>query len=220
MAAQEHHLSVERTARYYTLGDPSSARDVWFVLHGYGQLAAYFIRHFAAIDDGTRLIVAPEALSRFYLEQTTWKGTGQARVGATWMTRDDRLAEIADYVKYLDRQYQQVFAAIDRDITRVTVLGFSQGVATACRWLAAGKARADQLVLWAGPVPPELSAADLATLRATKFVRVIGDRDDMAAPELLAAEEARVRALGIDAPLQRFVGGHELNAVMLRSLAD
>ena len=41
---QEHHLSVERTARYYTLGSLDGPRDVWFVCHGYGQLAARFLK--------------------------------------------------------------------------------------------------------------------------------------------------------------------------------
>ncbi len=70
---QEHHISVTRTARYYTLGEISrGVAEVWFVCHGYGQLAERFIRHFAALDDGTRLVVAPEALGRFYLGEVTW----------------------------------------------------------------------------------------------------------------------------------------------------
>ena len=40
MAAVEHHLEVSRTARYWVLGEGTAApREVWFVLHGYGQLA-------------------------------------------------------------------------------------------------------------------------------------------------------------------------------------
>ncbi len=65
---REHHLPVTRTARYHTLGPESGApKQLWIVCHGYGQLAARFLRHFEIINDGTRLIVAPEALSRFYL---------------------------------------------------------------------------------------------------------------------------------------------------------
>ena len=65
---REHHLPVTRTARFYTLGPPSGApKQLWIACHGYGQLAARFISHFAVIDDGSRVIAAPEALSRFYL---------------------------------------------------------------------------------------------------------------------------------------------------------
>src|SRR5207245_2948078 len=61
------HIRVARTAPYEVLGSEKTAREIWFVLHGYGQLASSFIRAFAPLDDGTRLIVAPEALNRFYL---------------------------------------------------------------------------------------------------------------------------------------------------------
>src|SRR3954465_7736941 len=119
MAAHEHHLTVPRTARYHTLGDAATARECWFVLHGHAQLSGYFIRHFEPLDDGRRLIVAPEALNRFYIERTSWQGAGHARVGATWMTREDRLAEIGDYVAYLDRLYEELLG--DRELP-VTVL--------------------------------------------------------------------------------------------------
>ena len=218
MPAHEHHLTVNKTARYCTLGDPSGAGQVWFVLHGYGQLAPYFIRHFAPLDDGTRLIVAPEALSRFYIEQTTWKGAGHSRVGASWMTREAREADIADNVAYLDRLYQQVFESARRD-ARVVVLGFSQGVATACRWLALGSARADTLVLWAGPLPPDLNQDAAARLARMKVIRVLGDNDDLAVPEAIAAENALAGRLGITAELVRFSGGHELDAATLQGLA-
>lgn len=219
-AAREHHLAVTRTARYHTLGEPSQAlRNVWFVLHGHGQLSAYFIRNFAGLDDGTRLIIAPEALNRFYVEPTTFHSAGQARVGATWMTKEDRLSEIADYVGYLDRLHDDVFAALDRAAVRVTVLGFSQGGATACRWLCQGRARADTLVLWAGPVAAELTFETSGPLRAMKVLRVLGNGDDMAAPEYLAAEDARVAAMGLGTELIRFDGGHEMDPGVLRGLA-
>ena len=68
---EKHHLKVSRTARYFTLGELNEqTKNVWFVCHGYGQLAEYFIRNFEAINDGENLIVAPEALSRFYRPAT------------------------------------------------------------------------------------------------------------------------------------------------------
>ena len=88
---QEHHLAVAKTARYYSLGEPGPAtRQLWFVCHGYGQLAGRFLRHFEPLDDGSRVIVAPEGLSRFYLSESP----AERRVGASWMTREDRLVEI------------------------------------------------------------------------------------------------------------------------------
>ena len=97
---REHSIKVRRSARYYTLGpdDERAVRDVWFVLHGYGQLAAQFIGIFEALNDGTRLIVAPEALNRFYVAGVETAPAAERGVGATWMTREDRLNEIDDYV--------------------------------------------------------------------------------------------------------------------------
>lgn len=211
---------VPRTARYATLGEGGAAvREVWFVLHGFGQLGPYFIRHFGVLADGTRLVVAPEALNRFYLEPTSWKGAGTARVGATWMTREEREAEMRDYVGYLDLLYDRVFADLDRAAVRVTVLGFSQGVATGARWLCRGRAQADAFVGWAGPFPPELDAEAVRPLRGLRLVRVLGDHDEMALPDLMAAEDERMRTLGLDAPLVRFPGGHALHRDTLLALA-
>src|SRR5207245_4750618 len=81
---QEHHLAVAKTARYYSLGEPGPAtRQLWYVCHGYGQLAGRFLRHFEPLDDGSRVIIAPEGLSRFYLrseERRVGKGC-EAGVG-------------------------------------------------------------------------------------------------------------------------------------------
>src|SRR5690242_1913739 len=149
---EEHHLSVARTARYFTLGSPGpGTRELWLVCHGYGQLASRFLRPFSALDDGTRLIVAPEGLSRFYSDPNQHE-----RVGASWMTREDRLTEIDDYVRYLDAVHAEVRSAGGGGTSRLVVLGFSQGVATACRWVARGSVPVERLIAWGGELPPEL----------------------------------------------------------------
>ena len=89
---QEHHLAVSRAARYHTLGEGSAAtQQVWFACHGYAQLAARFLEKLRVLDDARRYLVAPEGLSRFYLTERP----AERRVGASWMTREDRLNEIA-----------------------------------------------------------------------------------------------------------------------------
>jgi len=149
-----HALVVPRTARYYTLGPTHGfPRELWFVCHGYGQLAERFLRQFAPLDDGTRLIVAPEGLSRFYLDPLAQRRNDPSpRVGATWMTREDRDAEIADYVAYLERLAAEIRHPLAGAAPRIVVLGFSQGTATVSRWLAASDLRVDQLVLWGGAI--------------------------------------------------------------------
>jgi predicted esterase len=202
----EHRLSVPRSARYFTIGvEARIAREIWFVLHGYGQLAGRFLRHFASLTDGQRTVVAPEALSRFYLE-----GDARDKVGASWMTREDRLTEIDDYVHYLDVVFSEV--THERRLPGgIHVLGFSQGTATACRWLVHGRARADRLVLWGGEVPPDL---DLARARErwdhTAVVFVAGSGDRFITPKVLARDEQRLKENGIGYRVERFEGGHEI----------
>ena len=217
---QEHHISVTRTARYFTLGEPGQGTgEVWFVCHGYGQLAGRFIRHFAALDDGTRLIVAPEALARFYLGEATGPSADR-KVGASWMTREDRLAEIDDYVRYLDALCQEVLRGLEPRAPQVTALGFSQGAATVSRWASIGKSRIDRLVLWAGELPPDPDLAVVADrLRAIRLTLVYGRRDEYFTPKVIAGTEARLREQGIPYNLVPFDGGHEVDGRTLGELA-
>ncbi|MEP6691788.1 MAG: phospholipase [Gemmatimonadaceae bacterium] len=217
----EHHISVTRTARYVTLGPSHGAvSQVWFACHGYGQLVADFARNFAPIDDGSRLIVLPEALSRFYTDQTTGRHGAHAKVGATWMTREDRLAEIGDYVTYLDALYDAVFAERDRARVEVVALGFSQGVASVTRWLARGRARADRLIVWGGSIPAELVTHERHALHATPLTFVLGSRDELATEGVRAEHRGQLDAAGFRYEVVGFEGGHRMDNVTLATLAS
>lgn len=151
--ATEHHLTIQRTARYYTLGNLSTATThVWFCLHGFGQLATYFSRKFADLVDETTFVIVPEGLSRSYLDGT------YNRVGASWLTREDKEHEISDFLGYLNTLYTSVLSGSDCSRLHITVLGFSQGAAVACRWLNQSRSialpiKVDRLILWAGYFP-------------------------------------------------------------------
>jgi predicted esterase len=214
-SAQEHHLPVTRSARFYQLGEPTArTRHVWFVCHGYGQLAAYFIRHFAVLTnaDESTVVVAPEGLSRFYLQ-----GNG-GRVGASWMTKEDRLVEIDDYVAYLNQLAALTLEKCPPDVT-ITVLGFSQGAATVSRWLARARFRPARLILWAGAFPDDMDFA-VAThlLQQLPVVLVCGDQDEFIKELDLEKQQAFLRRLGVEPSVLRFAGKHELNATILRGL--
>ena len=208
---QEHTLTTARTARYFTLGVPERATDLWFVCHGYGQLAARFLERFGPLETPQRCFVAPEGLSRFYLSESP----AERRVGASWMTREDRLHEIDDYVRYLDAVYADVAPPPGKH--SVTALGFSQGTATVCRWAALGTSRIDRLILWGGEVPPDL---DLERLRMPKLVLVYGTRDEFFTPKIVAANEARLRDQGVPYDLVSFEGGHAIELATLLRLAS
>lgn len=209
----EHPLEVARTARYFSLGDPHRAEHVWIALHGYGQLAATFLGYLAPLNTGSRLIIAPEALSRFYHDQ------GRGPIGASWMTREDRDHEIVDYVRYLDRVDAEVRERIAPG-ARVYLLGFSQGVATAGRWLDRGHARHDGYCFWAGTLPPELALDVPHPVLAGRRVAIsAGHRDDFLPQDWLTAEVRRLTTAGAEARAFPFHGGHRLDRTVLAEVA-
>jgi predicted esterase len=214
----ERHIEVTRTARYYVLGNETgSARDIWFVLHGYGQLARDFLNEFTLIETADRLVVAPEALSRFYTASEIGGSHAQSAVGATWMTREDRECEIEDYVRYLDRLH----SAVAPNGSRVRLLGFSQGTATASRWAALGNSRFDELILWAGGFAEDLDLVRYRDrLSSMRIACVLGERDSMNAPDKVDAHFEKLREVALEVTLIRFSGGHRLDRDTLRKIAE
>ena len=223
---RERHIRVARTARYYTLGpaDPD-LREIWLVCHGYRQLARRFLSRFADLDDGTRLIVAPEGLSRFYLHDSEGSHGKKIPIGATWMTREDRENEITDYIGLLDAVLDEVAEDSGREIngreiTGLTVLGFSQGAHTACRWVAAGETAVERLILWGAYLPDDF---DLERgpdrLGSTELILVRGLLDHYISEEAHASQEARLEELGIPFKTITHAGGHELDPAVLRQIA-
>jgi predicted esterase len=220
---EHHHITVPKTARYAVMGSfDADLREVWIVCHGHGQLAARFLSRFVSLERSDRLFIAPEALSRFYLTNTP-NGVHRpdSPIGATWMTREDRDAEIRDQITYLDMVHDEVFRRIERNAVRLWVLGFSQGVSTVIRWVAAGSVTADRVVLWAGMIPPELDAGRARALWARAPVTmVVGSTDEFATPKVVAAQEAKLRELGVEFDSIRFEGGHDLSDSALLDLAS
>ena len=218
---EHRHITVPRTARYAIMGSFDSAlSEVWIVCHGHAQLAGRFLSRFTALEREDRLFVAPEALSRYYLGAPNAVHKPDSPVGATWMTREDREAEIEDQITYLDRVNDEIFSRVDRESVRLWVLGFSQGVATVIRWLARGKVTADRAVLWAGMIPPELDVEGARKLSTRAPVTmVVGNSDEFATPKIVAAQEARLRELGVPYSKIGFAGGHDISNSALEELA-
>jgi predicted esterase len=217
---QQHHLPVQRTARFYSLGPWQSVSQLWIVLHGHSQLARALLHDVSPLDNGRRLIVAPEALSRFYLE-TSNQGRHSHKVGATWMTREDREAEIADYVAYLDRLIGHVEDRLGGLPTDARVLGFSQGGATAARWEARGSRAVPGLVLWGSLCPGDvLPSLGDPRWQSRTVTLVLGKDDSLVSPDLQAAQLAELQRFGIRSREHSFAGGHRLDGELLVALAD
>jgi len=213
---QTRGITVPRSARYVTLGQPTTAlKQVWYVFHGYGQLATDFIQEFAYIADGSRYFVAPEGLSRFY------RSGSSGKVGASWMTREERLDEICDYLTYTNAVYETVTREIPHAHIKNVLMGFSQGVSTVCHWLEQVSVRADRLILWAGTIPPEL---DLWKIRVhypkLEIFIVVGTQDPFAKHGIIKEEEERLERSELNYQKIRFEGKHELHPPTLRKLSD
>ena len=165
--ANEQKLSAPKTFRYWISGDLEKAKILLVVLHGYGQLAEFFIRKFKDISDDF-LVVAPEGMHRFYLNGTS------GRVGASWMTKEDRESDITDNLNWLT----QLFTELTKQKTfeKTILLGFSQGGATAARWFYSQKVQFDQLILWASVFPPDLEKPQINSNSNNYFV--IGTEDE------------------------------------------
>jgi predicted esterase len=212
-APAQHTLRVARTARIATLGSPAQASTWWVALHGYGQQAADFVRPFEAVTGPDRAVLAPEGLSRFYVDGLET----HEEVGASWMTRAAREAEIADYVAYLDAVVDHFRPAADAPSIRV--LGFSQGAATASRWALLGDTAVDRLVLWGGAPAPDLDlAAHADALRRMGLTLVRGTDDPYVTPDRLAAVRDRLAAHALSATTHTFEGGHRLDDDTLRQV--
>ena len=210
---QHYQIPITKTARFSSLGEPSeSIREVWFVLHGYGQLAADFITEFEPLLDEQRLIIAPEALSRFYIKRKP------SQVGASWMTRECREQEIGDYLAYLNQVALFVFDMLERKVTS-TVLGFSQGATTASRWVTIGRFPAKKLILWGGDIAQDLNLTEHGpVLNRMSPTFVVGDQDHYLDQDKLEKEEHRLRTHSISYELITFEGGHEINREALLAI--
>jgi len=134
------------------------------------------------------------------------------------MTREDRASEIADYVEYLDALYDDVASGPARDGAQVNVIGFSQGAATATRWVTHGRSYMNRLILWGGWLPPETDLSrGPASLRGARLTIVVGNRDHYVTEAMLAAEQARIPS-SIPCDVIRFDGGHVVSRAVLPRL--
>ncbi len=208
-----HTVEVRRTARVATLGSPRTASTWWVVLHGYGQRAADFLQPFSPIVGPDRCVVAPEGLSRFYVDGLE----SHEQVGASWMTREDRDHEIADYVAYLDEAVRSLRPSDASPSLRV--LGFSQGAATAGRWALLGDTTVDRLVLWGGAPAHDLSLASHAdALRAMDLTLVVGTDDPYVTDESRAAVRERLGRHDIPVSVHTYEGGHRIDPDTLQRI--
>jgi predicted esterase len=208
---QAHQIAVTRTAHYCTLGEAGPETEYWIMAcHGYGQLAKNFIRKFESIQQDNLFVLAPEGLSRFY-----WKDfTGD--VGASWMTREDRLDEIADFCNMLQQLYTAYRAKMPN--AKLILFGFSQGCATQMRWAMRDFPDFDRMVMWAGAIPDDLNyhqEPGFWTNRPIDFI--CGDKDHFLTPEMVEKHRKLLEFKQLKVNETWFEGGHEVDREVLKT---
>jgi predicted esterase len=210
---KEQKINFEFKARYYQLGElNTSTKQIWFVLHGYGQLAQYFIRKFQVLADKQVCIIAPEGLSRFYQEGF------YGRVGATWMTKEDRLTDIENYINYLNAVYDEVATKIQVN-KPVSIVGFSQGAATATRWVMNKHINFEKLILWAGMFPPDMDFEDGGSYLSSKKISLVyGSTDPFLTEERMQEMKMLNEKLNLQPEIISFDGGHDIEQSILQQL--
>lgn len=199
------YLKVQKTARVAIEGnnDPD-LRSVWLIAHGYGQLATFFINKFEKLYSKENLFIVPEGLHRYYLNGFSGK------IGASWMTAEEREKDIADYCNYLDVVYEKYIDPLDKKVI-VNAFGFSQGGATICRWAAHTKNRIDNLIVWGSVIPPDMDwETDVQKLRNLNWHYVAGDKDEFLSDKRRVEQLQVLERNGITPNSIHYKGTHDI----------
>lgn len=183
-------------------------------MHGYGQLAEFFVRKFKAFFTPERLFIAPEGTNYNYLEGF------QGRVGANWMTKHERETAIANNHRLLDKLIGSFLEKYPKR-PKIHVLGFSQGAATATRWASHWTEKIDSLVLWAGGFALDMDIEEAKNSFAkTELILALGNKDDLISSDSIQRQEELISRLGRNIQRYTYDGGHELNPTLLEIIIN
>ncbi|WP_103068443.1 alpha/beta hydrolase [Aquimarina sediminis] len=210
MSATEKEISYNAINSYSTLNNllPSTT-TVWLVFHGIGYLSRYFIRLFDSLDKEENYFIAPQAPSKYY------KGNDYRRVGSSWLTKENTQSETQNVLRYVDAIVSE--EKIPKHV-RLVVLGYSQGVSIATRWVASRKINCDDLIMISGGFPKELTKEDFSFLtNKTKVTHILGEQDPYFEIEKVKAEKIRIQQILPQIKFRTHQGGHELD---INSLTD
>lgn len=205
----QKEVSYSATNTYNTLNEiTENTKNVWIVFHGMGYLSKYFINYFSELSVGENYIIAPQAPSKYYQDRAF------KHVGASWLTRENTVAETKNILNYVDAVYKkEVFGTVPNLI----VLGYSQGVSIATRWVASRKIQCDKLILHSGGIPNELQPSDFEFLKtSSEVIYVYGDKDQYITEARKTEEHIKGSKLFKDRlNIEVFEGIHEMSREFL-----
>lgn len=213
MNTAEKKVSYQISNTYSTLNTLNpKTKNVWVVLHGIGYLSRYFLKYFKDLDPEENYLIAPQAQSKYYLDNQ------YRHVGASWLTKENTEAEIENVLEYLEAVYT---AEALQNAPNLILMGYSQGVSVATRWVARNKVECSQLILHSGGLPKELAPEDFEFFTDTKVTLVYGTEDEYLNEERLKKEKARAKELfGHRLEITSFEGGHQVNKKIIAGFAQ
>lgn len=201
---------VPRTVQVLEMGpNADNAEFIWIVFHGYAQNTDALAKVFYTIAENDMVII-PEAMSRFYR-----KGY-EGEVVASWMTSRYREDEIEDQQAYLDSLYDRL---PDQHSSKIIILAFSQGAATALRWLEKSKPGISSLAIYAGWPPDDVDYQGKYWVGMDHFY-LLGDNDYFINDE--REKELREKPYFRHCKPEEisFIGPHEVLAEVLEDLRN
>lgn len=209
----EKQVSYTATNSYSTLNTiTENTKNVWIVFHGMGYLSKYFIKYFSKLNADENYIIAPQAPSKYYQDKTF------KRVGASWLTRENTLVETENILNYVDGIFKNEIA--DK-VPNLIVLGYSQGVSIAARWVAKRKIQCSKLILHSGGIPNELKPEDFEFLNSTTEVFYLyGNKDEYITEARKTEEHLKGSQLFKNRlRIEVFEGTHEVNREFLLNIS-
>ncbi len=207
----QKEVSYQSRNTYDTLNEfTTNTKNVWLVFHGIGYLSRFFIRFFDTLDPTENYIIAPQAPSKYY------KGDDYRRVGSSWLTKENTSIDIENVLEYTSKVFEN--ESIPETVNLI-VVGYSQGVSIASRWIAKTKTQCDHLVLVSGGFPKELTSIDFTFLNTkTKITHIVGENDPYFDIEAVRAEKIRVKQILPQIVFITHPGGHELDISLFEKM--
>jgi len=210
----EKHILYTTQNSYTTVNNfTSKTKNVWLVFHGMGYLSKYFARYFKELSPEENFVIVPQAPSKYYQDKSF------KHVGASWLTRENTQIETQNVLKYVDAVWE---AERPENAPNFIVLGYSQGVSIATRWLSSRQISCNHLILHSGGVPIELEPKDFNYLpNTTKVTYVYGNQDQYITEARVTEESLKSsRLFGNRLTVSVFNGIHEVNTEIIQKIAS
>ncbi|GAK91116.1 hypothetical protein JCM19297_2561 [Nonlabens ulvanivorans] len=208
-------ISYQHTNSYEILNPVTeNTENIWVCFHGLGYLARFFKRYFTGLDPLKNAVIILQAPSKYYL------GTNFKHVGSSWLTRIDTDQEMQNNLSYIDAVLKEEHLYNDQ---RIVLMGYSQGVSIATRFLLHYNSPVKALVMHSGSIPNEFNGLDADKFKelSSRNIHISGTRDEYVTADLIQRENKKIEMLfGTECELHRPDIKHEVDTTLLVDISN